>query len=165
MICAWTETSSADDRLVADDELGLERQRPGDADALALAAGELVRVARGSARGQADQRRAARQPRSRRSPRPAPGRAIAGLGEDLRHGHARVERAIRVLEDDLDLRRTLGQRRSAAAAATRSRAVEARRARASARRGRRMARPSVDLAAAAISPTSAERLAPARPRS
>ena len=33
------------DRLVGDDELGLERQRAGDGDALALAAGELVRVA------------------------------------------------------------------------------------------------------------------------
>ena len=39
------------DRLVADDELRVERQRPGDADALALAAGELVRVAVGEARG------------------------------------------------------------------------------------------------------------------
>ena len=33
------------DRLVADDEVRLEDERPGDADALALAAGELVRVA------------------------------------------------------------------------------------------------------------------------
>ena len=33
------------DRLVADDELGIQRQRAGDADALALAAGELVRIA------------------------------------------------------------------------------------------------------------------------
>ena len=33
------------DRLVGDDELGLEGERAGDADALALAAGELVRVA------------------------------------------------------------------------------------------------------------------------
>ena len=32
-------------RLVADDQLGLHRQRAGDADALALAAGELVRIA------------------------------------------------------------------------------------------------------------------------
>ena len=32
------------DRLVGDDQVGLERQRPGDADALPLAAGELVRV-------------------------------------------------------------------------------------------------------------------------
>ena len=31
-------------RLVADDDLRPQRQRPGDADALALAAGELVRV-------------------------------------------------------------------------------------------------------------------------
>ena len=33
------------DRLVADDEVGLEDERPGDPDALALAAGELVRIA------------------------------------------------------------------------------------------------------------------------
>ena len=32
-------------RLVADDQLGAHRQRAGDADALALAAGEFVRVA------------------------------------------------------------------------------------------------------------------------
>ena len=31
-------------RLVGDDHLGLDRERPGDADALPLAAGELVRV-------------------------------------------------------------------------------------------------------------------------
>ena len=33
------------DRLVGDDQLRAQRERPGDADALALAAGELVRVA------------------------------------------------------------------------------------------------------------------------
>ena len=33
------------DRLVGDDQLRLHGERPGDADALALAAGELVRVA------------------------------------------------------------------------------------------------------------------------
>ena len=33
------------DRLVGDEQLGLERDRAGDADALALAAGELVRIA------------------------------------------------------------------------------------------------------------------------
>ena len=32
------------DRLVADDHLGIEHERPGDADALALAARELVRT-------------------------------------------------------------------------------------------------------------------------
>ncbi len=42
------------DRLVADDELGVQRQRAGDADALALAAGELVRIAVGEVAVQAD---------------------------------------------------------------------------------------------------------------
>ena len=39
------------DRLVGDDEVGLDRQGAGDADALALAAGELVRVAVHDSRG------------------------------------------------------------------------------------------------------------------
>ncbi len=42
------------DRFVADDELGLDRQGPGDADPLPLAAGEFVRVAAQVARLQAD---------------------------------------------------------------------------------------------------------------
>ena len=41
-------------RLVADEQARLERQRAGDADALALAAGELVRVALGHVGQQAD---------------------------------------------------------------------------------------------------------------
>ena len=44
-ICAWIETSSAAHRLIADQELGLHGQRARDADALALAAGELMRIA------------------------------------------------------------------------------------------------------------------------
>ena len=40
------------DRFVADDELGLEGEGAGDADALALAAGELVRVSVRKARAQ-----------------------------------------------------------------------------------------------------------------
>ena len=43
------------DRLVGDDELGRQGERAGDADALALAAGELVRVAVVVLRAQADQ--------------------------------------------------------------------------------------------------------------
>ena len=43
------------DRLVADDELRLDRERPGDPDALALAAGELVRVALDVVRVEPDQ--------------------------------------------------------------------------------------------------------------
>ena len=45
MTCAWIDTSSAETGSSATISFGLQRQRPGDADALALAAGELVRVA------------------------------------------------------------------------------------------------------------------------
>src|SRR3954465_7123392 len=55
MICAWIDTSSeatgspqpgeGGDRLVADEEVGLHGERAGDGDALALPAGELVRIA------------------------------------------------------------------------------------------------------------------------
>ena len=48
------------DRLVAHDELRVQRERAGDADALALAARELVRVAAGHVRVEADDARAAR---------------------------------------------------------------------------------------------------------
>ena len=47
------------DRLVADDEVRVQRERAGDADPLALAAGELVRVAVAASRGQPDYARAA----------------------------------------------------------------------------------------------------------
>ena len=43
------------DRLVADDQFRLDRQRPGNGDALALAAGEFVRIAAREARLEADQ--------------------------------------------------------------------------------------------------------------
>ncbi len=42
------------DRLVGDDQPGVQGERPGDADALALAAGELVREAPGRLGRQAD---------------------------------------------------------------------------------------------------------------
>ena len=45
MICAWMLTSSAEIGSSAMMKSGLERERAGDRDALALAAGELVRVA------------------------------------------------------------------------------------------------------------------------
>ena len=47
MICAWIDTSSAETGSSATMSFGLQRQRAGDADALALAAGELVRIAVG----------------------------------------------------------------------------------------------------------------------
>ena len=87
-------------RLVGDDELRLERERARDADALALAAAELVRVARRELGREADdleqlahalrERRAARQPVHAQA-----------LADRLAHRHARVQRRERVLEDDL----------------------------------------------------------------
>ena len=57
------------DRLVADDQLGIDRERPGDADALALAAGELVRIAPRMLGQQADHGQKLAHARSRVRPR------------------------------------------------------------------------------------------------
>ncbi len=53
--CAWIEDVERRDRLVADHEIGIRRDGAGEADALALAAGELVREALGVMRREADQ--------------------------------------------------------------------------------------------------------------
>ena len=88
------------DRLVADHEVGLEDEGPGDPDPLALAAAELVRVAVGVVRLEADH---VHDPLD-------PGRPLAGgphavdpeaLADALADRGARVERAEWVLEDDL----------------------------------------------------------------
>ncbi len=80
--------------------LRVERQRAGDADALALPAGELVRVALGVLGAQADGLEQLED-------------ALLALGlgadavdaqrlaDDVAHAHARVQRGVRVLEDDL----------------------------------------------------------------
>ena len=89
------------DRLVADHELGIERQRPGDADALALAAAHLVRVAVGEAARQAAQAEDLVDARLERG-RGAMGAVdVERLADDLAHLHARIERGIGVLEDRL----------------------------------------------------------------
>ena len=64
MICAWIETSSAETGSSHTMNFGLEREGARDADALALAARELVRVAVHVARGEARPARAARATRS-----------------------------------------------------------------------------------------------------
>ncbi len=89
------------DALVGDDEARLRDQRPGDGDALALTAGEGVReaaqvfqvepalggdlahpfVGLGAGLGQAHD--------------------LQRLGDDVTHGHARAERGVGVLEDQL----------------------------------------------------------------
>src|SRR3989304_8644013 len=56
MIWPWIETSSAETgaRLVANNERRLQRQRPRDADALALPTGKFVRIALGHVGKQPD---------------------------------------------------------------------------------------------------------------
>ena len=93
-------------RLVGEHDLGLDGQRARDCDALALSAGELVRVLRGDLVG----RRQADGPQQlvdalvelRRAAR-SRGAAAAGL-EMVADRLDRIERAERILEDDLHLR-------------------------------------------------------------
>ncbi len=89
------------DRLVADDQARLHGQRPGDADALALAARQLVRVPAGHGGQQARVAEQLVDPRGAGGP--VRHDAVDGerLRDDLAHRHPRVERAVRVLEDDL----------------------------------------------------------------
>ena len=88
------------DRLVADDQLRLERERARDPDPLALAAGELVRVAVDVLGREAD---AGEQLAD------AALHVLLGavdrerLADDLADALARVQRRVRVLEDDLHL--------------------------------------------------------------
>ena len=72
------------DRLVADDQLRLDRERARDGDALALAAGEFVRIAR--VRSAARGRRVAAAPRRARARRRPATRSCSAqrLGQDLR---------------------------------------------------------------------------------
>ena len=98
--CAWIETSSAAVDSSQTSTCGLHRERPGDADAGALPARELVRIA----------------PPARRI-EPDPPHHLADIGvhaggghdavhdrrlaDDLDDAPARVERRHRVLEDHL----------------------------------------------------------------
>ncbi len=87
--------------FVADDELGVERQRAGDADALTLPAGELMRVAAQHGGVQLD---SAHDVCGQVLPA---GFAVAqavhlhDLGQHAADGEPRIERGVRVLEDDL----------------------------------------------------------------
>ena len=89
-------------RLVGDQHRDAEDQRAGDRDALALAAGELVRVAAGVARIEPD----ALEPLPR-VVAPLRGRVEVvdrqRLGDDLAERHHRIERGVAVLEHHLHL--------------------------------------------------------------
>src|SRR5262249_10090455 len=83
-----------------DDEARLDRERPCDADALALSAAELVRVPSEGVRGQTDELEQRSHPGAPFLARPD---AVdrEPLPDDARDPHPRVERSVRVLEDDL----------------------------------------------------------------
>jgi hypothetical protein len=88
------------DRLVADDERRLHRERPGDADPLALASGELVGIPARMARIEAH---LLQQPGHLPRHVLAAGEPVDpdAFGDRGAHRHPRVERAVRVLKDDL----------------------------------------------------------------
>jgi len=93
------------DRLVGQQDRGLEHQRAGDHHALALAARELVRPAAGEGLGRLQpgvlQRAAhARGPLGLAAREPVHHQR---LGDDLVDGHVRVQRLIGVLENHLDV--------------------------------------------------------------
>ena len=88
--------------LVADDQLGLQSERAGDADTLTLTARELVRIAVDVLGVQADD---VQQLADALNALLLGTHAMNGhgLGDDLAYGHTRIERSIGVLEDELHL--------------------------------------------------------------
>ena len=99
--CACTETSSAETSSSATRQSGLDGERAGDADPLALAAGELVRITSRRVRGQADEGQQLGDARRDCGSfaQPVDPERLAQHGAD---GLAGVERAVGVLEDHLD---------------------------------------------------------------
>ena len=101
-ICAWIETSSAETGSSQTMSSWIQGERAGDADALALAARELVRVTVDEVGVEADDF-------EQLLDRPAPSPPVADLvdeewlPDDVADRHPRIERGVRVLEDDLHL--------------------------------------------------------------
>src|ERR1700730_1537280 len=88
------------DRLVADDQFGIDRQRPADGDTLRLSARKLVWEPFGEMRSDAD------EVEQLPDASPAAGAAvetvdIESLGDEVADRHARIEGSRRVLKDDL----------------------------------------------------------------
>ena len=90
-------------RLVEDQHLGPQRQRAGDADALPLAAGELVRVPVAVLGVEADGAQQVSRPSAAGLVAAVQAVDAQRLGDDLVDRHPRVERGERVLEDDLQV--------------------------------------------------------------
>ncbi len=88
-------------RLVADEELGIARQRPRNRDPLSLAAGKLVRILLAICRGQPH---VGQQFADALDDRPLVGEQLVRpdrLGHDVADGPARIQARIRILEDHL----------------------------------------------------------------
>ncbi len=100
-ICAWIDTSSADTGSSQTISSGSQRQRARDADALALAARELVRVAARRMSGGRPTVRSSSATRSRARARGTSRARSSGSPTMSRDRHARIERAVRILEDHL----------------------------------------------------------------
>ena len=106
--CALTETSSAETDSSATISLRLDRKSTRDADALALAAGEFVRVA---ARHVGHQTDAAQEFGDRRGASDRRCELVdqTGLGDGGADRHARIEARERILEDHLHVLAPLAQ--------------------------------------------------------
>ena len=90
------------DGLVGDNELRIDRERSRDADALALAAREFMRVERRGIGGEPDLFKEIRNPLTAVLPG-ADVVEVERLADDVADAHARVEARIGILEDDLHL--------------------------------------------------------------
>src|SRR5215510_2794337 len=90
------------DRLVANNEFGPQRERARNADALALPAAHFVGVAIGKLFRQAAHVQQLMDAPFLRPPVRLDVMDADWLADDLANLHARIERAVRVLEDDLD---------------------------------------------------------------
>src|ERR1019366_7271357 len=90
-------------RLVADDESWLHRQGARDGDALALAAGEFVRIALERVAAHADLLDELLESRAPGAGIHLRAQRLQAFFEDCEHTHARVQRREGILEDDLDL--------------------------------------------------------------
>ena len=86
-------------RLVADDEVGVDGQGAGDADTLALSAGELVGVAGGMLTVQAHMVHQLQDARHALLLGLIELMDIQRLADDIGHGHAGVQGGIGILED------------------------------------------------------------------
>ena len=98
------------DRLVGDDERRIQRERAGQADALALSAAELVRIPRELRPVEPDQLEQLRDART--SLRLAPDAVDdQRLFDDVADPHPRIERRVRILKDDLHVAARLAHAR------------------------------------------------------